>query len=165
LTTETVAVVVVTYNRAALLTRMLAGLAALDTKPDAVIVVDNASTDHTATVLAGVQDLPLQVITPAENLGGAGGFHLGMEAAYDQGYDRIWLVDDDVVPAPGCLDALMAVDAEHADCLMSVREDLKGRLVEKSAVTFDLRNPLRIKPKTAMVETTYGTRDAMPELV
>jgi rhamnopyranosyl-N-acetylglucosaminyl-diphospho-decaprenol beta-1,3/1,4-galactofuranosyltransferase len=162
-TAETVAVVVVTYNRAALLTRMLAGLAA--TKPDAVIVVDNASTDHTATVLAGVQDLPLQVITPAENLGGAGGFHAGMEAAYDQGYDRIWLVDDDVVPAPGCLDALMAVDSEHADCLMSVREDLKGRLVEKSAVTFDLRNPLRIKPKTAMVETTYGTRDRMPDLV
>ena len=46
-----VAVVVVTYNRAALLTRMLAGLAALDRAPDAVIVVDNASTDHTATVL------------------------------------------------------------------------------------------------------------------
>ena len=59
--TETVAVVVVTYNRAALLTRMLAGLAALDRTPDAVIVVDNASTDHTATVLAGVTDLPLQV--------------------------------------------------------------------------------------------------------
>jgi len=159
---ETVAVVVVTYNRAALLTRMLAGLAALDTKPDAVIVVDNASTDHTATVLAGVTDLPLQVITPEENLGGAGGFHAGMEAAYEQGYDRIWLVDDDVVPAPDCLDVLMAVDQ---DCLMSVREDLRGRLVEKAAVTFDLRNPLRIKPKTAMVETTYGTRDRMPELV
>ena len=43
----------VTYNRAALLTRMLAGLAALDRTPDAVIVVDNASTDHTATVLDG----------------------------------------------------------------------------------------------------------------
>ena len=40
-----------TYNRASLLTRMLAGLAALDRTPDAVIVVDNASTDHTATVL------------------------------------------------------------------------------------------------------------------
>ena len=75
---ETVAVVVVTYNRASLLTRMLAGLAALDHAPDAVIVVDNASTDHTRTVLDGARevhsDLPLQVIRPEQNLGGSGGF-------------------------------------------------------------------------------------------
>jgi rhamnopyranosyl-N-acetylglucosaminyl-diphospho-decaprenol beta-1,3/1,4-galactofuranosyltransferase len=162
---ETVAVVVVTYNRAALLTRMLAGLAALDRRPDRVIVVDNASTDHTATVLDAVHDLPLQVIRPEENLGGAGGFHLGVQAAQEQGYDRIWLLDDDVVPAPDCLSVLLAVDDHLSDCLMVVREDLQGRLVEKAALRFDLRNPLRIKPKTAMVETTYGTRAAMPALV
>ena len=159
---ESVAVVVVTYNRAALLTRMLAGLAALERAPDAVIVVDNASTDHTATVLDGVVGLPMQVIRPDDNLGGAGGFHAGVRAAYDQGFDRIWLMDDDVVPAPDCLDVLLAVDE---DCLMAVREDTSGHLVEKAAVTFDLRNPLSLKPKTAMVETTYGTREAMPELV
>jgi GT2 family glycosyltransferase len=162
---ETVAVVVVTYNRAALLTRMLAGLAALDRAPDAVIVVDNASTDHTATVLDGVQDLPLQVIRTEDNLGGAGGFHLGVKAAYQQGFDRIWLLDDDVVPAPDCLSVLMQVDPEMADCLMVTREDLRGRLVEKAAITFDLRNPFKIKPKTAMVETTYGSRERMPALV
>jgi len=160
-----VAVVVVTYNRAALLTRMLAGLAALDRRPDTVIVVDNASTDHTATVLEAVHDLPLQVIRPEENLGGSGGFHLGVQAAHEQGYDRIWLLDDDVVPAPDCLSVLLAVDDHLADCLMVVREDLRGQLVEKAALRFDLRNPLRIKPKTAMVETTYGTRAAMPALV
>jgi GT2 family glycosyltransferase len=158
-------VVVVTYNRAALLTRMLAGLAALDRAPDAVIVVDNASTDHTATVLDGVQDLPLQVIRTEDNLGGAGGFHLGVEAAYQQGFDRIWLLDDDVVPAPDCLSVLMQVDPEMADCLMVTREDLRGRLVEKAAITFDLRNPFKIKPKTAMVETTFGSRERMPALV
>jgi len=165
-TRETVAVVVVTYNRAGLLLRMLGGLAASEHRPDAVIVVDNASTDHTQTVLDGARDahpgLPLQVVLSEENLGGAGGFHLGIETAYEQGYDRIWLMDDDVVPAPDCLGVLMAVDE---DCLMSVREDRSGRLVEKAAVTFDLRNPLRIKPKTAMVETTYGERSAMPERV
>ena len=159
---ETVAVVVVTYNRAALLTRMLAGLAALDRAPDAVIVVDNASTDHTATVLEGVRDLPLQVIRPEENLGGAGGFHLGVRAAYDAGWDRVWLIDDDVVPAAGCLEALMAVDE---DCLIATREDLSGALVEKAAVEFDLRNPLAIKPKRSTVDSTYADRAAMPELV
>jgi rhamnopyranosyl-N-acetylglucosaminyl-diphospho-decaprenol beta-1,3/1,4-galactofuranosyltransferase len=165
-TSETVAVVVVTYNRAALLTGMLDGLAALVRQPDAVIVVDNASTDHTAAVLEGASfdhsELKLQVIRPDENLGGAGGFHAGVEAAYQQGFDRIWLMDDDVVPAPDCLDVLMDVDE---DCLMAVREDTSGRLVEKAAVTFDLRNPLKLKPKTAMVETTYATRADMPALV
>jgi GT2 family glycosyltransferase len=71
-------------------------------------------------------------------------------------------MDDDVVPEPACLSVLMAQDE---DCLMAVREDLSGRLVEKAALVFDLANPLAIKPKTAMVETTYGTRAAMPERV
>lgn len=159
---ETVAVVVVTYNRADLLARTLAGLAAQTRRPDAVIVVDNASTDHTQQVLAAVDDLPLQVVTSAENTGGAGGFHLGVRTAHDRGFDRIWLMDDDVVPAPDCLAVLLAHDGP---CLMAVREDLAGRLVEKSALRFDLRNPLAIRPKTASVDSTYATRDEMPDTV
>jgi GT2 family glycosyltransferase len=164
---ESVAVVVVTHNRADLLARMLDGLVAQTWRPDAVIVVDNASGDHTQQVLArwSSDDLPLQVIRSEENVGGAGGFRIGMETAYAAGWDRIWVMDDDVVPAPDCLATLMAVDPELSACLMCVREDLEGRLVEKSAITFDLRNPLAIKPKTASVETTYGTRAAMPPLV
>ena len=49
--TESVAVVIVTFNRADLLTGMLDGLAAQTRKPDAVFVIDNASTDHTREVL------------------------------------------------------------------------------------------------------------------
>jgi len=159
---ETVAVVVVTFNRADLLVGMLAGIEALERVPEAVIVVDNASTDHTPDVLAGATVPGLQVLRTTENLGGSGGFHLGLRTAYDQGFDRIWLMDDDVVPAPDCLTVLMDTDAP---CLLSVREDRSGALVEKAATRFDLRNPLAIKPKTAMVETTYGTRAAMPALV
>jgi GT2 family glycosyltransferase len=159
---ETVAVVVVTHNRADLLSRMLDGLAAQTRRPDAVIVVDNASGDHTPQVLRSRGDLPMQLIRSEENLGGAGGFRIGMETAYDGGWDRIWLMDDDVVPAPDCLAVLMAVDE---DCCMCVREDLDGRLVEKSATRFDLRNPLSLRPKTASVETTYASRAAMPARV
>lgn len=160
--TDSVAVVIVTFNRAELLDRMLDGLAAQTHQPDAVIVIDNCSTDHTREVLDARTDLPLHVTTTASNLGGAGGFHVGMRAAYDAGWDRIWLVDDDVVPAPDCLAELMAVDE---DCLTSVREDLTGALVEKAAVDFDLRNPLAIRPKRAAVDTTYTDRASMPALV
>ena len=159
---ETVAVVVVTYNRADLLERMLVGLAALDRLPDAVIVVDNASSDRTPEVLAAATNPGLDVVRPAENLGGAGGFHLGVRTAHERGFDRIWLMDDDVVPAPDCLSVLMAQDEA---CLMAVREDTAGRLVEKAATRFDLRNPFAIRPKTAMVETVYGTRERMPARV
>jgi rhamnopyranosyl-N-acetylglucosaminyl-diphospho-decaprenol beta-1,3/1,4-galactofuranosyltransferase len=159
--TETVAVVIVTYNRADLLVRMLDGLAHQTHRPDAVFVIDNASIDHTRGVLAR-NDLPLRITHCDENLGGAGGFHLGVQQAYDAGFDRIWLVDDDVVPAPDCLALLMAEDEA---CVMSVREDTAGHLVEKAATRFDLHNPLAIKPKTGMVETDYGTRAAMPPRV
>ena len=160
----TVAVVVVTFNRADLLARMLDGLAAQTHRPDAVYIVDNASSDHTREVLDRWHggDLPLRVTHSADNLGGAGGFHLGLRQAYGDGFDRIWLMDDDVVPAPDCLAVLLAHDE---GCLMAVREDTSGRLVEKAATRFDLDNPLAIKPKTGMVETTYGTREAMPERV
>jgi rhamnopyranosyl-N-acetylglucosaminyl-diphospho-decaprenol beta-1,3/1,4-galactofuranosyltransferase len=161
---ETVAVVVVTHNRADLLGRMLDGLVVQTYPLGIVIVVDNASGDHTQQVLAR-DDLPLTVIRSDENVGGAGGFRIGMQTAYDGGWDRIWLMDDDVVPAPDCLAVLMAVDPEHADCLMCVREDLDGILVEKSATRFDLRNPLAIRPKTASVETSYASRGSMPALV
>lgn len=159
---ETTGVVVVTYNRADLLERMLAGLGGLDPAPELVVVVDNASTDHTPDVLAACALPGLQVVRTAENLGGAGGFHLGTRTAYDAGVDRIWLMDDDVLPAPDCLGVLLATDE---DCLMAVREDSQGRLCEKAATRFDLRNPLAIKPKSRMVETDWGSRDAMPERV
>jgi rhamnopyranosyl-N-acetylglucosaminyl-diphospho-decaprenol beta-1,3/1,4-galactofuranosyltransferase len=163
--TESVAVVIVTFNRADLLTRMLDGLAAQSRRPDAVFVIDNASTDHTREILAARREhpeLPLQVTHSDENLGGAGGFRLGVELAHDAGHDRIWLVDDDVVPAPDCLEVMLAQDEP---CVAAIREDLGGHLVEKAALDFDLRNPLSIRPKRSSVEDTFATREAMPERV
>lgn len=159
---ERVAIVVVTYNRADLLAVMLSGLGRLRRPADAVIVVDNASTDHTAEVLAGSSLAGLRVVRSPENLGGAGGFHLGVRTAYEGGYDRIWLMDDDVVPAEDCLERMLAVDE---DCLIAVREDRHGRLCEKAATRFDLEHPWVVRPKTGMVETDFATRDAMPPLV
>lgn len=159
---EQVAVVVVTFNRADLLERMLEGLAGLDRAPDAVFVVNNASTDHTREVLERSTLPGLVAIHTTDNLGGAGGFHLGLKTAYDKGFDVMWLMDDDVVPAPDCLTRLLEVDGS---CLIAVREDLTGALVEKSAIRFDLRNPLAIRPKTASIDSTYAARADMPATV
>ena len=125
-------------------------------------MVDNASTDRTAEVITS-SDLPRLVpIVSNVNLGGAGGFRMGVEAAHDEGFDRIWLMDDDVVPAPDCLGVLLSYDE---DCLMAVREDPRGNLAEYAATRFDLDHPWVIKPKTGSIVTTYPDRAAMPETV
>jgi len=162
--TESIAVVVVTFNRADLLSEMLAALGEQTRRPDAVYVVDNASEDHTKDVLKAAQEtgLPLHITHSPDNLGGAGGFHLGMRTAYEAGHDRIWLMDDDVLPAKECLETLLD---QQQPFVTAVREDRHGALIEKAATHFDLRNPLAIKPKRSAVEDEYATREGMPERV
>jgi rhamnopyranosyl-N-acetylglucosaminyl-diphospho-decaprenol beta-1,3/1,4-galactofuranosyltransferase len=106
-----VAAVVVTYNRLALLQRLVARLreVAASTGLSEVIVVDNASTDGTGAWLAAQPDLVARTLEV--NTGGAGGFDTGLGWAVERGADLVWLMDDDGVPAPDCLDRLL----EHRD--------------------------------------------------
>ena len=102
-----VTAVVVTYNRRDLLLESLAAVLAQARAPDAVIVVDNASEDGTA---AAVRDRfpAVHLAELRRNSGGAGGFAGGMALALADGADLIWLMDDDTVPEPGALSALLA---------------------------------------------------------
>jgi GT2 family glycosyltransferase len=97
---------VVTYNRQELLARCLDHLQEQSKAPDGILVIDNASTDGTAGMLA--RRAGIEVHRMAENLGGAGGFRCGLEIAHEAGYDWIWLLDDDTLVEPGCLEALLA---------------------------------------------------------
>jgi rhamnopyranosyl-N-acetylglucosaminyl-diphospho-decaprenol beta-1,3/1,4-galactofuranosyltransferase len=72
---------------------------------DRVLVVDNASTDGTGAWLAaeGVEHRTLPT-----NTGGAGGFHEGLRWAVEEtDADLVWLMDDDGLPEPDCLDLLL----------------------------------------------------------
>jgi len=102
-----VVAVVVTWNRRDLLLESLAAVLGQDRPPDAVIAVDNASTDGTAdAVRAGFP--AVRLATLAQNTGGAGGFAYGLALALADGADLVWLMDDDTVPEPGALRALLA---------------------------------------------------------
>lgn len=105
-----VCAVVITFNRAALLARGLEGLMAQDRPLDEILVVDNASTDLTADLLAG--SYPEVVVHRlASNSGASGGFSEGVRVAHERGFDWLWLLDDDVVAEPGCLQELLEVAA------------------------------------------------------
>ncbi|MFJ4027644.1 glycosyltransferase [Paenarthrobacter sp. NPDC089989] len=111
-----VVAVVVTYNRRELLETTLAGIAAGTQVPDAVVVVDNASTDGTADFLRSYAGpVPTDVVTLNTNVGGAGGFVVGMErAVLDHGAHHVWIMDDDTEPQPGALREALEVSEDYA---------------------------------------------------
>lgn len=89
-----VASIVVTYNRLNFLKELIGSLREQSYGCYDIIVVNNSSTDGTEEWLSEQGDL--KVITQA-NLGGAGGFFTGMKYAVEEGYDYVWVMDDDVV--------------------------------------------------------------------
>jgi GT2 family glycosyltransferase len=103
--TPRVVAVVVSYNRRELLARSLTALAAADRLPDALVVVDNASTDGSAEYLASLEmPFEYELVRLSENTGGAGGFTVGIAAALARHEpDLVWVMDDDTVPLPRTL--------------------------------------------------------------
>lgn len=106
-----VAAVVVTYNRLPLLRQCLAALRAQTVPPAAVWVIDNASTDGTQAAVRALDWPGLVYRNTGRNLGGAGGFAYGMREAALSGCDALWVMDDDTLPEPGALEALLQADA------------------------------------------------------
>lgn len=102
-----VSVVVVNWNAGATLGACLASLAADDTRGREVILVDNASTDDSATVARAAHPA-LRVVETGANLGFAGGANAG--AAVARG-DVLVFLNPDARVAPGAIAAL--TDALH----------------------------------------------------
>jgi GT2 family glycosyltransferase len=121
--------VVTTYNRSGYLRGLLASVKALDPAPAGVVVVDNASTDDTASVIAeAAAETPFPVLHHRlpENAGGAGGFAAGMERALAEGADWLWIMDDDVTAEPAAIARLAPFTTEY-QCLHGRRRDASGK--------------------------------------
>lgn len=105
-----IAAIVVTHNRRALLAECLEALLAQTETCFDIWVVDNASHDDTeayVTDMAGRCNR-IRYENTGANLGGAGGFHFGIQKAVAAGYAYVWLMDDDAAPEPQALAALLA---------------------------------------------------------
>ena len=98
--------VIVTYNRPELLVRCVAAVVSQTVKPDTILIVDNCSLVPAADVLREFSN-DVQIFRSANNLGGAGGFCFGMSEGFRQGFDAVWLMDDDGVPSAPCLEKLI----------------------------------------------------------
>jgi rhamnopyranosyl-N-acetylglucosaminyl-diphospho-decaprenol beta-1,3/1,4-galactofuranosyltransferase len=159
-----VAAVVVTWNRADLLERILRAVDAQTHRPDVVVVVDNASTDETPALLArlaGELRVRLDVLRLDRNTGGAGGFHRGLERALGTDAELFWLMDDDGLPPPDCLASLLPALAEH---------DFVGPAVvaegDPSRLCFPIRIPGSARVVHRLDDVERAARDGvLPEVV
>src|SRR4029078_4994857 len=94
---EQIIAVVVTHRRPDDLAKSLDALASQSRRPDHLIVVDNDQDERVRDLVAG-QPVPTTYLGSRRNLGGAGGFALGMLHALTLGAEWIWLADDDGRP-------------------------------------------------------------------
>ena len=90
-------VVIVTFNRKLLLNECIECVLNQSRRFDEIIIVDNCSTDGTGEYLDSIKSVSnIKVIHASDNLGGAGGFHLGVGASYKD-VDYLLLIDDDAM--------------------------------------------------------------------
>jgi rhamnopyranosyl-N-acetylglucosaminyl-diphospho-decaprenol beta-1,3/1,4-galactofuranosyltransferase len=92
-----IAATVITFNRAASLERCIRHLQAQSRAPDAIWVIDNASTDGTAELAASLHaaDPRVQYLNTGGNLGSGGGQRAACEVGLRSGADAVWTMDDD----------------------------------------------------------------------
>ncbi|MGB5948803.1 MAG: glycosyltransferase [Parvibaculum sp.] len=104
---DKVVAVVVTYNRRPLLSRCIAALMSQTRQVDLIVVINNNSEDDTKAYLDSLDQSKVCAIHAPDNLGGAGGFHLGIRIAMLLGGEFLWLMDDDGYPERSCLETTL----------------------------------------------------------
>ena len=129
-----VAAIIVTYNREQLLVRCMNAVIGQLYKPAVVYIIDNASTDGTDIWIRengydGVKDgIEFRYIRLDENIGGAGGFHMGLKTAYEasDNFDAFWVMDDDGEPESKQLQKLQVHlnERDYLSPLVIAKEDM-----------------------------------------
>jgi rhamnopyranosyl-N-acetylglucosaminyl-diphospho-decaprenol beta-1,3/1,4-galactofuranosyltransferase len=155
--TESVCAVVVTHRRPDELAKSLDAVCAQTRAPDHLIVVDNDDDARVRDIVNG-QPVATTYLGSRRNLGGAGGFALGMLHALALGADWIWLADDDGRPQ----------DSDVLATLLACAS--KYELAEVSPMICDLDDPARlafplrrgIVWRRKVSELRVGTEDLMP---
>jgi len=162
---ENICAVIVTYNRKKLLMECLKALLNQTYALNAILIVDNASTDGTPELLKEKEfideipkasDEPIELhktfknsillsifyIRLHENTGGAGGFHEGVKRGYEGGYDWLWLMDDDVMPDKYCLKNLLKVGVKEQEILIvTPAKVFKEGFIGGGTIYQNLKNP------------------------
>lgn len=118
---------IVTFNRCDLLARCIDHVQSQLRPVDALVVINNGSTDGTLAMLASRDVLAIN----QDNVGSAGGWHRAIQYATDEGFDAVWLMDDDGFPDLNALASLEQALVPDVACASSivVQEDRPDHFV------------------------------------
>ncbi|TYP89874.1 glycosyltransferase [Blastococcus xanthinilyticus] len=137
---ERVVAVIVTRHRREQLAESLRAVGGQSRPVDHVVVVDNGP-DSPAREVVEASGLPATYLPSERNLGGAGGFALGMLHALALGADWVWCADDDGRPADAeVLATLLATARRHGLAEVS---PLVTDMADPDRLAFPLRRGLR----------------------
>ncbi len=107
-----VAVVVPAFQGGSDLLACLASVAASDRMPEAVLVVDNASTD--GSIESAQSRFPdVEILRNAENLGFGSACNRGIEQAMERRYDFVLVLNQDALLEPETLASMLELATEH----------------------------------------------------
>ncbi|MEM4313530.1 MAG: glycosyltransferase [Thermoplasmata archaeon] len=126
-----VCAIVVTYNRKFLLERCIRAMLDGSVRPDAIYIIDNASSDgtegHIKLCFKDYFDSKIiRYIRLSENTGGAGGFYEGLKIAMEESCcEYFWLMDDDAEPDKNALKFLLNEIEKNKEnkCFVSIATD------------------------------------------
>jgi GT2 family glycosyltransferase len=162
---DKIAAIIVTFNRKDCLKNCLDAIRRQVLSPDVIYIVDNHSTSETAEMLLANRFIPvipdmnasedtiithqtnslsepdrsilIKYIYKFENTGGAGGFCAGMKTAYDDGYEWLWLMDDDGIPVEDGLKQLFYSAKKYN---LDYANPLVVNMDDKFSLVFKLEN-------------------------
>ena len=135
-----IAAIITTFNRKDCLIECLEAICWQTLSPDVIYIIDNNSSDGTMDLLVNKGyiysipggdvkgdyvstfkikshltncDILITYVYKSLNTGGAGGFYTGMKLAYDDGYEWLWMMDDDGVPVNDSLEQLYNTSVKY----------------------------------------------------
>ncbi len=155
---DSVFAVVVTHRRPDELAKSLDVLSTQTRLPDHLIVVDNDFVEGSrlgrVRELVEGQPIPTTYLGSRRNLGGAGGFALGILHALAQGADWIWLADDDGRPQDtGVLATLIASAEKYGLAEVS---PMVCNMDDPERLAFPLRRGLVWRRRASELRTEAG---------
>ena len=108
------AIIIVTYNRIELLKECINNAVNQTIPAESIIIINNASTDGTKEYLDKLKDNTiLDIHNLDENIGGAGGFCIGIEAALKKDVESILIIDDDAMISRNYMELLLKAKTQN----------------------------------------------------